>query len=115
MSHHATRDFLRASRRAVGFSQSELATLLGLRNRSHLARIEREKQALQLEHVLRYEMLFGRPIAEIVPALCDIIRNELWEDITVALHADSERVSPSGERKRALLLAALKRIESFNR
>ena len=114
MSHHSSRDLLRATRRAAGFSQSELATLLGLRGHSHLSRIERGQQTLQLEHVLRYEMLFGLPMAEFVPTLCNTVRNGLWEDITAALLADTGQKGPRSARKRKALVVARERIESLS-
>lgn len=67
---------------------------------------------MQLEHALRYEMLFGYPVAKDVPALCSSIRNGLWEDITATLRTDAGEHQNSGH-KRSLLRAALERLEAI--
>lgn len=114
MSHPSSRNFLRAARRAAGFSQSELATLLGMKDRYRLARIERGEHAMELEHVLRYEVLFGQPIARAVPDRSAIVRNELWEDITAALGTCAEEYGRRAEHRRDVLLSAQNRIESVS-
>lgn len=99
--HHAyPRDFLRTCRRSAGLSQEELTRLMGFTSRSHLSRIERGKQALQLEQALRYELLFGVPMAKITPAFCGNTINGLWEDI-VSETGCSGRPQQSSRRQKA--------------
>lgn len=63
---------------------------------------------LKLEQAIRYELLFGIPMAKISEVFCQHVHNGLWEDVTAALRtADTEH-------KRIVLRAALERIESLN-
>lgn len=114
MPHAYPRDFLRTTRRAAGLSQHELTRLMGLASRSHLSRIERGKQALQLDQAIRYELLFGVPMTKIAPAFCGKAINGLWENITAALDANPTPNSPHASRKRQLLTIAQARIEALH-
>lgn len=113
--HHAyPRDFLRTTRRAAGLTQDELTRLMGLSSRSHLSRIERGKQTLQLDQALRYELLFGIPMAKIAPAFCSKAINGLWESVSAALDGAPTLDNLHARRKRQLLTTAQARIEALH-
>ncbi len=109
MQHRSSSDFLRTCRRSAGFSQAELARLMGFTSRSHLSRIERGLQTPQLEQALRYSLFFGIPVEMVAPRLCQTVRNGLWEDVSTQLEA-----SDSQPWKREHLESAKVRIEALD-
>jgi transcriptional regulator with XRE-family HTH domain len=114
MSQRHSSDFLRTCRRAAGLTQGELTRLMGFQSRSHLSRVERGKQAPQLEQVLRYGFLFGVSTEQIVPSLCGKVLNGLWEDIEEVLSGYEAHTDPKSQRKYDILCAAKERIEAIS-
>ena len=105
---------LRACRRLAGLTQREVTCLIGFDSRFQLSRVERGEQMPKLEQALRYEYLFGVPIKDMVPRLCDQVRNGLWEDIQSQLDACRPAKNRKAKRKYATLCAAKERIETIN-
>jgi transcriptional regulator with XRE-family HTH domain len=105
---------LRACRRSAGLTQRELISLMGLESRFQLSRIERGEHLPKLEQALRYEYLFGVPIKDMVPRLCDQVLNGLWEDIESQLGACDPAKDRRAKQKYETLCAAKERIEALS-
>jgi len=60
-------NYLQVLRRKSGFSQNELALVLGIVTESQLSRHERSVGAPGLLAALAYEALFHKPVSEIFP------------------------------------------------
>jgi transcriptional regulator with XRE-family HTH domain len=60
-------NYLQVLRRKSGFSQNELALVLGIVTESQLSRHERSVNAPGLLAALAYEALFHKPVSEIFP------------------------------------------------
>lgn len=98
---------LRIHRRSWGFSQKELADLLGFASRTHVSRIEHGKRIPGLETALACATLFGVSLGELFPQLATEIEEQL-RDRALRLHTGlSNTTSTLGLRKRALLTQAL--------
>lgn len=62
-------NYLQVLRRKSGFSQGDLAILLGIVTESQVSRHERSESIPGLLAALAYEALFGKPISEMFPGL----------------------------------------------
>jgi transcriptional regulator with XRE-family HTH domain len=62
-------NYLQVLRRKSGFSQRELALVLGIVTESQLSRHERSVSAPGLLALLAYETLFRKPVSEIFPGI----------------------------------------------
>lgn len=65
MPSHAFPHYLRTHRRRAGFSQGQLAWLLGCRAGSKVSRYERFTRTPSLATVFAYEIIFGAPAREL--------------------------------------------------
>jgi transcriptional regulator with XRE-family HTH domain len=64
-SHPRLQNYLRTYRRRAGFSQDEIAYLLGAKSGTKTSRYERFRRTPSLETALAYEALFGVPVREL--------------------------------------------------
>ncbi len=62
---HKLRNYLRSYRKRTGFSQAELALLLGCRNGSKVSRYERFGRQPSLETAFAYEVVFRASAREL--------------------------------------------------
>jgi transcriptional regulator with XRE-family HTH domain len=69
--------YLRTQRRRWGFTQSELARLLGMKSATHVSRIERGKRKPMTATILASAVIFGVKATEIFPGLADTIEDEV--------------------------------------
>jgi DNA-binding XRE family transcriptional regulator len=67
MASNQIANYLQVLRRKSGFSQNELALILGIVTESQLSRHERSASAPGLLAALAYEALFHKPVSEIFP------------------------------------------------
>jgi len=65
MATHKLDNYLRTYRKRAGFSQDEVAYLLGTRDGTKTSRHERLKRTPSLEAALAYEAIFGVPVREL--------------------------------------------------
>jgi DNA-binding XRE family transcriptional regulator len=66
-------NYLRAHRRKSGFTQSDLARVLGYKNDGIVSRHERFEAVPSLLMALRYQVLFRKPVAEIFAGLSNTV------------------------------------------
>lgn len=101
-------NYVRPLRRRWALTQKEVADLLGFYSRSCVSRIEQGERVPDLECAMALELLFGIPAKDIFPAAYaqaeeDLMRNAL------ALYEGANADTPRDQRKRELLLLALRR------
>lgn len=65
MSSHPLPNYLRMHRKRTGFSQDEVASLLGVRSGAKVCRYERNRRVPTLETALAYEAIFHVPTREL--------------------------------------------------
>jgi transcriptional regulator with XRE-family HTH domain len=65
MAHRTLQNYLRVHRRRVGFSQQEVAFLLGTNSKGKVSRYERCVRQPRLTTVFAYELIFGIPAREL--------------------------------------------------
>jgi DNA-binding XRE family transcriptional regulator len=65
MATHKLENYLRTYRKRAGFSQDEVAYLLGTRDGTKTSRHERLKRTPSLETALAYEAIFDVPVREL--------------------------------------------------
>src|SRR5688572_9761728 len=70
---------LRQERRRAGFSQREVAYLIGARARTKISRYERGMHFPPLPIALAYEALLGVPVARLFPAAFRVARRDLMQ------------------------------------
>jgi transcriptional regulator with XRE-family HTH domain len=69
MSDTKLLNYLRGRRKLVGFSQKEMAYLLGSHTAGSISRYERFKRVPTLETALRMEIILGVPVRELFAGL----------------------------------------------
>jgi len=65
MAHRKLQNYLRVHRRRAGFSQQEVAFLLGTNSKGKVSRYERYMRQPRLTTVFAYELIFGAPPREL--------------------------------------------------
>lgn len=101
--------YLRTLRRAWGLTQSEVARLIGSRNRSHVSRLERGRRTPSIDAFLAYVVLFGTAPEKLTPQKYSHIKEEVLRNAAALLEEIADDSSLRGERKRQLLSQALAR------
>jgi len=105
--------YLRTQRRGWGFSQREVAFLLGFKDRSLVSRLELNKQNPNLKAAFGCEVLFGEAGKELFPRFYTKIQDDFMRRAKV-LHTRLQREgSPEASKKLDLLDDALKRARKF--
>jgi transcriptional regulator with XRE-family HTH domain len=69
--------YLKPHRRRVGLTQEELAALLGFKNGAVVSRLERVVRHPTLETAYGFEIILGKPPAELFPSLHARVRKEV--------------------------------------
>ena len=82
------KSYLRTLRRGTGFSQKELAFLLGTSSRASVSRIEQSKRKPSIEVLILSAFIFGVSPAELFPTFVSELHqdalqraNELYEEL----------------------------------
>src|SRR6185312_14558620 len=110
-----TYSFVRAHRRRLGLSQSELAALIGVASSTTVSRIERSKRMPTTPVMIACCVLFGLPAPELFISLYEEIE-EVVVTAVKALHEELEgRTDKLTVRKRDFLEEVLTRVISRNR
>lgn len=75
-SHPRLQNYLRTYRRRAGFSQDEVAYLLGAKSGTKTSRYERFRRTPSLETALAYEAVFGIPVRELFAGVSQKVERE---------------------------------------
>lgn len=89
--------YLRTHRRQWGFTQRELARLIGRGGPERVSDVERTKARPNAAEILAYSVLFGVPPGDIFPALYEGVEERLIE---AAYSLDEELKDDPAERTR---------------
>jgi transcriptional regulator with XRE-family HTH domain len=98
---------LRTHRRTWGFSQRELAELLGFRSATPISRLEHGKRVPAIEIALACATLFSVSLGELFPQLTMETEDNLRKRVSRFQQGLSQPTSISQLRKRELLSRAL--------
>jgi len=107
--------FVRAHRRRCGFSQAELALLLGVASSTTVSRIERSVRTPTATVMVACCILFDLPAPELFTSLHDEIEDVVGtaaKDLYDGLEGKTDKLSV---RKRLFLEELLARLVSHNR
>lgn len=77
MARRKLPNYLRTHRRRVGFTQSELAILLGFKDAAQVSRYESNSHHPTLKTALAYEALFGAPLSELFAGVYQEVEREI--------------------------------------
>jgi transcriptional regulator with XRE-family HTH domain len=101
-------NYLKTHRKRAGFSQDEVAFLVGMSGGAKVSRYERARRLPSLETAFAYQALFDRPLKELFPGVYHRIRQNMRRRAhrlagklkasarqQVALHTIAEPGSPS--------------------
>ncbi|MDQ3816147.1 MAG: helix-turn-helix domain-containing protein [Acidobacteriota bacterium] len=73
MAHRTLQNYLRIHRRRAGFSQQEVAFLLGVLSKGKVSRYEHYTRQPRLHAVFAYELIFGVPARDLFAGLFQMI------------------------------------------
>lgn len=102
---------LASARKRRGFTQAEMAFLLGLDARQRISRYELNENAPDLDELLAYLVIFDMPLHELFPdrfERAQALALDRMKRLTNALNDDGRRLAP---HKQAYLREAIARIE----
>jgi transcriptional regulator with XRE-family HTH domain len=74
---------LREARRQLGYTQGQLASMLGFRSKSHYCMIENGQRGLSVETALRLSEILQRPVDELFDAT-DVHEKRTGEQIATS-------------------------------
>jgi transcriptional regulator with XRE-family HTH domain len=103
---HCHNSHLRPLRRRYGFTQDELAFLIGVNSRSAISRIEGAKRRPSLDAAYSYSFLFDSPPSELFP---DLI-SELHEEMLRRANELHEKLQGTGSKTTHIKLDFLERL-----
>lgn len=101
--------YLRTQRRIYGFTQEELAGLIGRGGRERVSGVERAKAQPNAAEILAYSVLFGLSPAELFPAYYNLVEEGLIERAYALDERLLEVKTKEARNKRELLRGALAR------
>lgn len=78
MSRKTLTNYLRTHRRKAGFSQDEIAYLLGIESGAAVSRHERGVREPNLQNTLAYSIIYGIVANELYDQRCSEICADLW-------------------------------------
>lgn len=99
--------YLRMCRRRACFSQHDVAFLLGLKARSKISRYERSICLPLLRTALAYEVMFGRPVADLFHSSYGEVSAEVRRRAALLLEKDSRSRTPAMALRRKESLQAI--------
>jgi len=99
MKHRKLPNYLRTHRRRAGFSQDEVAFVLGCRSGAKASRHERHSRVPGLETALAYEALFGVPVRELFAGVYQKVETDVLKRARIL----EGKLSAAGGADRATL------------
>jgi transcriptional regulator with XRE-family HTH domain len=97
MAHRKLQNYLRVHRRRAGFSQQDVAFLLGTNSKGKVSRYERYVRQPRLTTVFAYELIFGAPARELFAGIFQEIERAIIDRAVLLAskleHAKPERIT----------------------
>ncbi len=106
MPKHILHNYLQRYRKAWGLTQPELGLLLGV-GKSAISKYENEVCAVPTMRLLAFEIVFGVPGTELLPAERDAVEDQLARG-ALALHNRLDGNTDAASVKKLVLLNAIK-------
>lgn len=103
MSEQKVPHRLKGERKAWGFTQDELATLLGCRSGNHISRVERAERWPNTHFLIASQILFGRSIEHLFKKVYDTVEEHVVREAYLFHERLAFNDSPNAKRKRDLL------------
>lgn len=100
---HAMPQYLRTYRKRAGFTQHEVASLLGLHTAENVSRYERMARRPTLETAIACELIFGVPARVLLPGLYREVEQGVRRRARNILKEHESRHPQVHSRKRAAL------------
>ena len=96
--------FLKSYRRYTGFSQADVARLIGIATHWSVSRHERRRRPVTLQTALAYEVIYRRPVADIFGGMHALIRSTIIRRAKALLDNLPPTGNPvrDGQRKQSL-------------
>jgi DNA-binding XRE family transcriptional regulator len=104
-------NYLRSHRQRWGFSQGELARLLGWSRPEVVSRIEQKERLPNLKLMIACFILFGIPAAEMFPDIADGVESIVMERIWEMYEKIQGNPSRKTKKKIELLESAIERAK----
>jgi len=104
VAHNRLQHYLRTFRRRHGFSQAEIAHLLGTRSDTKVSRYERFRRNPSVLTVFAYEVIFNAPARDLFAGIYESVHRDVRTRAARLLSAlESDANSPRTMRKVLLL------------
>jgi transcriptional regulator with XRE-family HTH domain len=107
MPHKILESYLRTYRKRAGFSQNEIAILLGSHTGSKISRYEHLKSMPNLQTAFGYEVIFHVPVHELFAGVFHKVENRVARRAKFLVRRMEADRDPSGAEKLALLEQAI--------
>lgn len=99
-------NYLRAKRKRAGFTQQELAFLLGSRSGAKVSRLEHKIRTPDLKTAIACRVVFGTPIDDLYPGICNSVKENVIERARLLSRKLGKKgPTPSREQKLTVLLS----------
>lgn len=79
LAHHRLQNYLRTYRRKYGFSQAEIALLIGIATYGPVSRYEHFTRRPELLTVFALEVIFNQPASELLAGFYEPVRDAVLE------------------------------------
>ena len=100
-------NLLLSHRKRSALSQEDMAFLLGTRGGSKVSRYERFKRGPNLETVLAYEAIFGKPASQLFAGQYREVENSMGERVRVLIHKTKRQKTGTYDEEEARSLGAI--------
>ena len=99
-------NYLRAKRKRTGFTQQELAFLLGSRSGAKVSRLEHKIRTPDLKTAIACLIVFGTPLEDLFPGICGSVKEDVIERARLLSRKLGKKgPTPSREQKLTVLLS----------
>ena len=108
MSSTRLKNYLVSSRKRLALSQDEVAFLMGRRGGAKVSRYEAFARVPNLETALAFEVIYGKPIAELFAGMREEIAEEIRKRAKILNYRVSfQQANPRSRKKRAAVTSLI--------
>jgi transcriptional regulator with XRE-family HTH domain len=115
MSSHKLHNYLRTHRKKVGFSQKDIAFLVGCEHVGKISRYESCKQIPHLTTVIAYEVIFRTPSHALFQGIFETIESDIRVRAKRLLRQKTGDVTCSNARRHKIICEHLHRLTKSQR
>ena len=104
-------NYLRSFRKKLGFTQADLATIIGAKSGASVSKQETSRRLPTFLEALTYELIFGKAIKDIFSGECEGVKGSTKKRIAeLKAKLDKEPESRANEYKRKMTNLIIERI-----